>query len=281
MSVPSLAQELLGKVNGVYNGDTILVRRDRQETQVKLRGIESPPENSMSGRKARRFLEALLLGQTVRVQAIEPLQDGSVLGTVLFESRDVAIDLLRAGLVRYQSESYLDRELEEAETLAREAGIGIWAEPMSPTDQDRSVSPSAAAPGKSDEILFEKVKYVDRRSDKRKEVDAQVIFSDWELVTKTENGKQDLIRIPFDLVREISYERSSHPRWETMAAPSILGIFGDRKKHWLTIIWREEGSDNYTVLRLDKDNYQEIIAACESRLGIDVRWIVDYEPPPF
>jgi endonuclease YncB( thermonuclease family) len=286
----ALGQSFVAKVNGVYSGDTILVRKDREETKIRLRGVQCPEEDTAIGRKAKRFVEALLLGQMVRVQGLEKTPGGEVVGTVLLENRNVAESLLSAGLAKYRSKAYFDEDLADAENLAKVAGIGIWAtpvpaavpsDPAPTTDKGVQTEPDPAPAPTVDEELFKKVKFVDRTGDKKKERDANIVFTGSEIVITSKNGKTEYARIPFQMVGEMTYERSSHPRWETAAAPSIFGSFGDKKKHWLTIIWFNETDDEYTFLRLDKKNYQEILAVCESRVGVDVMWVVEYEPRPF
>jgi hypothetical protein len=233
-------------------------------------------------------MEALLLGRMVQVQGLEKKPEGEIIGTVLLENRNVAENLLSAGLAKYRSDAFFDEDLADAENLAKVAGIGIWATPVpaaarsdATTTTDTVVQPETVPAPPADEKLFKKVKFVDRTGDKKKERDANVVFTDSEIVVTSKNGKTEYARIPFPMVDEMTYERSSHPRWETAAAPSIFGSFGDKKKHWLTIIWFNETDDEYTLLRLDKNNYQEILAACESRVGVEVMWVVEYEPRPF
>lgn len=286
LTVPGYAQSFVAKVNGVYSGDTILVRKDREETKLRFRGVHCPPENTVIGTKAKRFIEALLLGQMVHVRELEKTEEGEVVGTVLLENQNPAVKLLSAGLAEYRSEAYVDEELAEAEGLARSAGIGIWSGPAPVEDRSEATTTATRAPPPEpaeavDEMPFKKVRFLRYEGDKKKERDAHAVFTDSELIISSKNGKEEYARIPFEMVDEITYERSSHPRWETAAAPSIFGSFGDKKKHWLTIIWLNETGDTYTGLRLDKDNYQDFIAACEARIGIDVTWIVEYEPRPF
>ncbi len=286
LPLAAFGQSFVAKVNGVYTGDTILVRKDREETKIRIRGAHSPGEDTDIGRKAKRFTEALLLGRMVHVQGLEKTREGKVIGTVLLENRNVALNLLSAGLAEYRSDAYFDQELADAENLAKVAGIGIWAAPAAAVTSSDSAPGTATeaqpqAASRADETLFKKVKFVERADDKRKERNAHLVFTDSEIIVTTKDGKTEYARIPFQMVDEMTYERSSHPRWETAAAPSIFGSFGDKKKHWLTIIWFNETEDEYTLLRLDKNNYQDIIAACEARVGVDVMWVVEYEPRPF
>ena len=96
----ALGQSFVAKVNGVYSGDTILVRKDREETKIRLRGVQCAEEDTTIGRKAKRFVEALLLGRMVQVQGLEKTPEGEVVGTVLLENRNVAENLRSAGLAK-------------------------------------------------------------------------------------------------------------------------------------------------------------------------------------
>ncbi|HUV13364.1 MAG TPA: thermonuclease family protein, partial [Acidobacteriota bacterium] len=156
LSLPAFGQSLVAKVNGVYTGDTILVRQGREETKIRIRGIRCPEEDTATGRKAKRFTEALLLGRSVHVQGLEKTQDGEIIGTVLLENRNVAVNLLSAGLAEYRSDAYFDEELADAENLAKVAEIGIWAVPPAPVASSDSAPPTPSptqpeAPPKVDE----------------------------------------------------------------------------------------------------------------------------------
>jgi hypothetical protein len=87
--------------------------------------------------------------------------------------------------------------------------------------------------------------------------------------------------VPYSAIKTVSYSRSEHPRWKSGAGVAVaVGIFAlpiffmKGKKHWLTIT--HESADNpegYLHLRLDKDNYQEIIAAMEAQTGLRIERI--------
>ena len=50
-----------------------------------------------------------------------------------------------------------------------------------------------------------------------------------------------------------------------------LALLSKGKKHWLTIQHGEE----YTILKMDKKNYRQILAAVEARTGMKVNWIIE------
>jgi endonuclease YncB( thermonuclease family) len=271
------------QVNGVYSGDTISVRKDREQWKIRVRGILCPDPMTELGRKAKRYASALVSGKLVHLKYLAKDEADQVLARVIVQGEDLAVTLLQAGLARYHPETLTDPDLGNAESLARTAGIGIWSSPPSPaaaseSDSNRTVFKADREP---ENVVFDKIKYVEYENEDRKEREARLTFTDEEVRVTTDDGKTTYLRLPYTLVTEITYERSAHPRWESIALPSVFGTFGDRKKHWLTILWTEEGEDDFALLRLDKDNYQQIIAACESRVGVGVRWIVDFEERPF
>ncbi len=57
-----------GKCVGVLDGDTILVMQGREETKIRLYGIDCPEMGQDFGAKARRFTGKMAFGKTVTVR---------------------------------------------------------------------------------------------------------------------------------------------------------------------------------------------------------------------
>jgi hypothetical protein len=87
--------------------------------------------------------------------------------------------------------------------------------------------------------------------------------------------------IPYSAIKSVSYSRSEHPRWKSGAGVAVaIGIFAlpiffmKGKKHWLTVTHvSADNPEGFLHLRLDKDNYQQIIAAMEAQTGLKVERI--------
>jgi hypothetical protein len=130
----------------------------------------------------------------------------------------------------------------------------------------------------ADELVFGKIKYMEREpgKDKLKDRKARLHFQDDRLCVMDNKDKKEYVALPYSGIDEIVYEKSAHARWKTAIFVTPFALFSKGKKHWLTVTWKdEEGKGDYLILRLDKNNYREIVAACETRTGKEVEWIME------
>lgn len=131
---------LAGNVVGVSDGDTLTVLdASRQQTRVRVEGIDCPELHQAFGRRAKEFTSGLVYGKHVEVRGTKRDQYGRLIGRVFVNGTDLSLELVRAGLawhfVRYSS----DRTLADAETQARAGRRGLWvdANPTPPWDWRR------------------------------------------------------------------------------------------------------------------------------------------------
>lgn len=92
------------------------------------------------------------------------------------------------------------------------------------------------------------------------------------LVTEKKGGT---LKIAKSQMTKIIYERASKPRY---AAGLLLAwplLFTKSKKHFLTIQYKEGEKGEFALLRLDKNNYQAVVAAVEAATGIKVENLID------
>jgi len=127
----------------------------------------------------------------------------------------------------------------------------------------------------ADEIVFKKVKVMVNVGEKSEETDAQLVLSDGVLLIKDKKGHFALHEIAYSGLNNVVYEKSEHPRWKTAVFLSPWALFSKGKKHWLTLNWTEKEEGKYVILKLDKKNYQQIIAAMEAKTGKKVERIVE------
>ena len=57
----------------------------------------------------------------------------------------------------------------------------------------------------------------------------------------------------------------------TIGRPGIL----KGKMHWLTVTYKKGEQQDFILLRLDKKEYQRMIAVAETRTGVDVERYVE------
>lgn len=124
---------------------------------------------------------------------------------------------------------------------------------------------------------FEDIKLIKSRDGKKaEELDAELEINkeSGEILVKEKKGGGTL-NIAKSQVTKIVYERASKPRY---AAGLLLAwplLFTKSKKHFLTIQYKESEKGEFALLRLDKNNYQAILAAVEAATGVKVENLID------
>ncbi|QWD65938.1 thermonuclease family protein [Polynucleobacter sp. MWH-Aus1W21] len=135
-SLSATAADIVGRVVGVSDGDTITVLVDNHDRlKVRLAGIDAPEKSQPFGSVSKKSLSDQVFGKTVNIESNKKDRYGRFLGRVIFNGTDVCLEQIRAGMAwhykRYsndQSES-LRREYADAEYQARQLKIGLWSEP--------------------------------------------------------------------------------------------------------------------------------------------------------
>jgi endonuclease YncB( thermonuclease family) len=152
------AETYTGTVVRVLDGDTAEVL-DASDTphKVRLAGIDAPERKQPFGTKAKQELLSLVGGRQVTVDWTKTDRYGRQVGKLIVEGKDANLAMVAAGLAwwyrKYASEqdpAYRDR-YESAETKARAAHLGLWADsaPVAPWDwrhQGEAASSGAACP---------------------------------------------------------------------------------------------------------------------------------------
>lgn len=135
-SLSATAADIVGRVVGVSDGDTITVLVDNHDRlKVRLAGIDAPEKSQPFGSVSKKSLSDQVFGKTVNIESNKKDRYGRFLGRVIFNGTDVCLEQIRAGMAwhykRYsneQSES-LRRDYADAESQARQLKIGLWSEP--------------------------------------------------------------------------------------------------------------------------------------------------------
>lgn len=145
-----------GRLQHLSDGDSFVVRaEDGRRISVRLSAIDAPEKVQPHGDVSRRALLALLDNKPLTIIPVKQDPYGRTVARVLADDRDVGLEQVKAGMAwhykRYESEqSARDRrEYAQAEQRAREAAVGLWAQPdpMPPwkfREQQRRKQQSAA-----------------------------------------------------------------------------------------------------------------------------------------
>nr|WP_315520554.1 thermonuclease family protein [uncultured Campylobacter sp.] len=112
------------KVIKISDGDTIVVLNDKEQTKVRLYGIDAPEKKQNYGQKSRQFLASLIAGQMVEIEPKGKDRYKRTLGIVHYKGQDINAQMVLNGYawayVKY-SRIYVDHE-----KIAREKKRGVW-----------------------------------------------------------------------------------------------------------------------------------------------------------
>jgi endonuclease YncB( thermonuclease family) len=134
-------EEIRGKVISVADGDTITVlTADKQQHRIRLAGIDAPEKGQAFGNRSKQNLVSLALNKEAQLDCYKTDRYKRKVCRVTAETRDVALEQVRAGLAwwyrRYANEQTREEQsdYEQAQAEARSTGVGLWRdrEPLPP-----------------------------------------------------------------------------------------------------------------------------------------------------
>ena len=112
------------KVIKISDGDTITVLSGKEQTKVRLYGIDAPEKKQDYGQRSKQFLASLIAGQVVEVEPKGKDRYKRTLGTIYYKGQDINAQMVLNGYawayVKY-SRIYVDHG-----RLARENKRGLW-----------------------------------------------------------------------------------------------------------------------------------------------------------
>lgn len=157
-----------------------------------------------------------------------------------------------------------------------------------------NAAPKAYAQEKSPKPpeVFEKVEAFLLNGNKIERLPARLRLEERSLIVESKRSGDVLKTFDYQAIKSADYSYSKHPRWKAGAGTAAAGVAltystvflaaafpillaipagfalakSKSKRHWLTI----KTSDDYVVLRLDKDFFRFVIPAIETRTGIKV-----------
>ena len=135
ISLLSLAEELIGKVIKVSDGDTITVLdSNNQKHKIRLKGIDAPESQQVYGDISTQSLSELVYDKEVLVTWDKIDKYYRILGKVIVDGRDANYEQLKKGLAWYYKQYEKDlsdddkQRYSEAEEWARNYTEGLWAD---------------------------------------------------------------------------------------------------------------------------------------------------------
>ena len=111
--------EYIGKVDHVYDGQTVRIFYRGGQIRVRLPAIETPEPL-----QAKQALTEMVAGKTVRVRQIR-WDNGYLIGHLSVDDNDVRTELAREGHARISPSGLADANLDRMQKNAREMELGI------------------------------------------------------------------------------------------------------------------------------------------------------------
>lgn len=103
-----------------------------------------------------------------------------------------------------------------------------------------------------------------KRTDDR---DVTLNFQNGQVFVVPKNGGQPIATVPYQRILRATYANSRNPKWdESVPGPPAgldVGTFMRQSRHWLVV----QGAESYAVLRLEDNNYKQILNTFEERTG--------------
>ena len=112
------------KVIKISDGDTITVLSGKEQTKIRLYGIDAPEKKQDYGQKSKQFLASLIAGQMVEVEPKGKDRYKRTLGTIYLNGKDINAQMVANGYAwayRKFSKKYTAQE-----GKAKKQGLGLW-----------------------------------------------------------------------------------------------------------------------------------------------------------
>ena len=131
LSLSLFSAEIIGKVVGVSDGDTITVLDDMDQGNFRIRldKIDAPEKKQAFGNKAKQYLSSLIFGKKVSIRYKSIDRYGRILGVVFLDGAEINLQMVQNGYAWHYS--YFDKTPAyiEAEKQARAEKKGLWQDP--------------------------------------------------------------------------------------------------------------------------------------------------------
>ncbi|MBK6616922.1 MAG: thermonuclease family protein [Nitrosomonas sp.] len=130
LPLPAAAQEHIGRVVGVSDGDTLTILDNRKkQIKVRLAEIDTPESAQPYGKRAKQELSRIVYGKTILVKVRDIDRYGRTVGRVYAGEIDVNAEMVRLGAAWVYRKYAKDQNLYALEKQARKNGSGIWSLP--------------------------------------------------------------------------------------------------------------------------------------------------------
>lgn len=128
-SVAPAVKVITGKVISIADGDTVTVLDGNTPTKIRLEGIDAPESHQAYGHKSKEAVAGKVFQKTVRVEWRELDKYKRTLGHIFVDNRWVNKEMVQEGWAWHYRQYSKSEVLAAAESDARTAKAGLWADP--------------------------------------------------------------------------------------------------------------------------------------------------------
>lgn len=135
LSCTAVAEEIVGHVVGVADGDTLTILvNGREQIKVRLAEIDAPEKSQPFGQRSKQSLSDLCFDKDAVLQKTDTDRYGRTVAKVYCDGIDANAEQIRAGLAWAYRKYLHDQSLLVLENEARGVKRGLWidSDPMPP-----------------------------------------------------------------------------------------------------------------------------------------------------
>jgi endonuclease YncB( thermonuclease family) len=127
------AETIIGKVENVVDGNTIIVRVESESLTIRLYGIFCPDATQPYGKRAKEVINDLVRGEQVELMTEYEDRYGRIFANVYVSRINLSEALIERGYAmvcpEYCKKSFCS-EWYDLERSARKQKLGMWSEPI-------------------------------------------------------------------------------------------------------------------------------------------------------
>ena len=128
LACTAVADQLVGKVVDVHDGDSITVLVDKVQYKVRLDGIDAPEAKQAFGEASRKSLAAIVAGKNVTLTWSKKDRYGRTLGKVAAAGVDVNLTQVKAGMAWHFTSYNKEQKYADAQADAKAKKLGLWVD---------------------------------------------------------------------------------------------------------------------------------------------------------
>ena len=125
----AVAATLEGVVVKVSDGDTVHLLVGNEKSKIRLDRIDAPESKQEYGKEAAKYLADLILGKTVTVVYDKNDRYGRMLGIIFMDGLEINLEMVATGNAWHYRQFDKTIAYCDAERMAREKELGLWANP--------------------------------------------------------------------------------------------------------------------------------------------------------